>query len=181
MTWIALRTARRVFLSLLVCCAALPELARADKEEVYESPAAFVANAFSGRTPAAKTVAFESDIAGKASKIMGHPYHSSRVRYWQAGSRTAWVLDEIGKTKPITAGIVVDGGRIVSMKVLVYRESIGWEVKRPAFTGQFQGATLNGSRLTRTVNGIHGATLSCDALRKLGALALLLHGAVNQS
>lgn len=149
----------------------------AGEEEVYESPASFVAQAFGGRTPATETVTLSGELAAKAGSILGHAYRSSRVRCWREGGRTAWVLDEIGKTKPITVGVVVDGGRIASLKVLIYRESIGWEVKRPAFTGQFQGASLKGARLSRPVNGIHGATLSCDALRKLGALALLLHQA----
>lgn len=169
--------ARLLFLNLALLALSGPAGAATGKEEVYEAPASFVSNAFGGKTPPAQTVALAGELAARTAKIMGHPYRSSRIRYWKAGSRTAWVLEEIGKTKPITVGIVVDQGRIASMKVLIYRESIGWEVRRPAFTGQFQGAALNGARLTRTVNGIHGATLSSDALRKLGALALLLHGA----
>ena len=50
------------------------------------------------------------------------------MRYWQSGSRTAWVLDEIGKEQPITTGIIVENGKILSVDVLAYRESRGAEV-----------------------------------------------------
>ena len=65
---------------------------------------------------------------------------------------------------------------ILEVKVLIFRESRGWEVKYPFFTDQFKGATLvSDNNLDRKIDGITGATLSVNALTKLGRIALLLH------
>ena len=67
-------------------------------------------------------------------------------------------------------------GKILDVKVLIFRESRGWEVKYPFFTDQFKDATLvTGNNLDRKIDGISGATLSVNALTKLGRLALFLH------
>ncbi len=85
------------------------------------------------------------------------------------------ILDEIGKTQPITTGFVVSGGRIEKVKVLIYRESHGFEVRRSSFTKQFKGASLDRSgKLNRRINNIAGATLSVRALTKLAGVALYL-------
>lgn len=108
--------------------------------------------------------------------ILGHDYPAARLRYWRSGQRTAWVLEEIGKELPITAGIVIDDGRIERMRVLAYRESRGWEVQSPGFLRQFAGAGLSGEQqLDHGIDGISGATLSVRALTKLARLALWLH------
>ena len=61
------------------------------------------------------------------------------------------------------------------MKVLVFRESRGWEVRYPFFTEQFADASLKAeTKLDRKIDGISGATLSVDALIKLARLALFL-------
>ena len=41
----------------------------------------------------------------------------------------AWILEEIGKSKPITMGFVVNAGAIEITRVLVFRESRGWEIQ----------------------------------------------------
>ncbi len=150
-------------------------------EDVYEAPSAFISRAFPGRSPQIGTVTISGELAGKVRQVFSRNYRTSRVRYWRSGDRTAWILEEIGKTKPITTGIIVDGGKIDTMKVLVYRESHGWEVRRPAFTRQFGGARLKDGRrpnLSRRIGNISGATLSVNALTKLGKLALLLDAEV---
>jgi hypothetical protein len=92
------------------------------------------------------------------------------------------VLEEIGKTEPITTGIVVDQGAIARISVLIYRESRGWEVKYPFFTDQFKGATLTAMHeLDRKIDGISGATLSVRALTRLARLALLLDAKVRSA
>ncbi len=112
----------------------------------------------------------------RVNEIMGHAYRRLRVRYWRRDDRTAWILEEIGKVKPITTGVVVRAGALERVKVLIYRETHGWEVRHPFFTDQFKGLTLgNGKRLNERIDGISGATLSVSALTRLGALALYLH------
>ncbi len=99
-----------------------------------------------------------------------------RLRYWGRDGRTAWILDEIGKEEPITTGIVVNGRAIEEVKVLIFRESRGWEVRHPFFTDQFKGARLgHDDQLDRHIDGISGATLSVRALKRLARVALFLH------
>lgn len=144
----------------------------------YKEPATFLNETFRGNTPPSGTLTIQGDTAQAVQTILGHSYRTARVRFWRSGDRTAWILEEIGKVKPITTGIVVENGEIVSVDVLIYRESHGWEVHRGIFTRQFRGATLEGGRrllLSRRINGISGATLSVNALTKLVRLALLFH------
>ena len=92
-----------------------------------------------------------------------------------AVAKVVWILEETGKEQPITTGLVVEGQALADVRVLVYRESHGWEVKYPAFTDQFRGLKLtNDHLLTARIDGISGATLSVRALTKLARVALLL-------
>ncbi len=142
---------------------------------VYQTPAAFVAEAFAGQPPK-PAVIWLTDETGKAvAGILQHRPNRLRVRYWARGAHSAWILEEIGKEKPITVGIVIDDGRIRYMKVLAFRESRGDEVRHAFFTRQFENATLrDDTRLDRPIDGISGATLSVRALTKLARVALYL-------
>jgi len=85
-----------------------------------------------------------------------------------------WILEETGKEELITAGFVVVGGRIDHVRVLVYRESRGQEVRQSSFVKQFKDAKLaRGNRLDRDIDGIVGATLSVGAMERMARLALL--------
>ena len=133
----------------------------------------FIAAAFAGKQPETKTLWLNTAMNKDVKKILRHDYAGLRVRYWQKGTKTVWVLDEIGKYKPITLGIAINAGAIESLKVLEYRESHGWEVKHDFFTRQFIGARLpKHNKLDRKIDGISGATLSVRALKKLTRLAL---------
>ncbi len=50
-------------------------------------------------------------------------------RYWQKDNKTVWVLDEIGKERNITTGIVIDNNVVKSVEVIAYRESRGGQVQ----------------------------------------------------
>lgn len=162
-------------LALLALLAiSVPVLARG----VYQEPEAFIGDAFAGKPPAARVLWLTAAMQPEVMRILGHPYVQQRVRYWQEGTRSAWVLEEIGKEEPITTGIIVNQGRIETVKVLIYRESRGDEIRYPAFTGQFKGATLTAQQeLDRSIDGISGATLSSHALTRLARLALYLDAA----
>jgi len=148
---------------------------------VYQTPDAFIAQAFDGTPPAAATLWLRGELKQRIADIMAHRYTKLRLRYWLSGERSAWVLEEIGKEKPITIGLVVNDGVLEQIKVLIYRESRGWEVRYPFFLEQFSDARLRpGDRLDRSIDGISGATLSVRALTKLARLALMLHGHVTQ-
>lgn len=143
----------------------------------YQAPDDFVREVFAGKMPAAKSLWITDAMQPEVKRILGHPYAQRRVRYWQEVGRSAWVLDEIGKEEPITTGIVVNTGKIEQVRVLVYRESRGDEVRYPRFTGQFTGATLkHNQELDRGIDVISGATLSVNALTRLARLALYLEG-----
>ncbi len=129
----------------------------------------------------AETLWIVGELQPAVRTILDHDYPSARVRYWRDGSRTIWVLDEIGKEMPITVGVAISNGAVERVKVLVYRESRGWEVKSPAFTAQYSGARLGvEQKLDRHIDGISGATLSVRALSRLTRLALLFDRQVNK-
>ncbi len=142
---------------------------------IYQEPADFIAEAFNSVTPEPKMLWITADLKPAINAIMGHDLSAMRVRYWSTEGRSAWILEEIGKDKPITVGLVVAGGRLERVKVLAFRESRGWEVRNDFFTRQFIGAGLTESRdLDRHIDGITGATLSVRALTKLARLAIFL-------
>ncbi len=94
-------------------------------------------------------------------------------KYWQHGNKTAWILEEIGKVEFITAGFVVEDGKITDVRVLTYRESRGGEVRYQSFVQQFKGAILKEDTfLDRPIDGISGATLSVWSMKRMARLAL---------
>lgn len=142
---------------------------------VYQEPAVFVNEAFSGSPPTAKIIWIKDGLRQQVDAILDHPYEGQRIRYWQADQRSVWVLEEIGKTKPITVGIILKNHHIEQIKVLEFRESRGWEVRHDFFTHQFINARLDEhNNLDKNIDGISGATLSVRALTKLARIALLL-------
>ncbi len=140
--------------------------------EVYQEPDAFVAEVF-GTRPAPKVLWLTKDIQAQAAAILGHPPAQLRQRYWSDTHKSVWILEEIGKEEPITAGFVVADGRIDHVRVLVYRESRGQGVRYPSFLKQFKASKLaQGARLDREIDGIAGATLSVGAMERMARLAL---------
>ncbi|MEE2694052.1 MAG: FMN-binding protein [Pseudomonadota bacterium] len=149
-------------------------------EEVYLEPSEFLKEVFGSPLPEPEVLWITKDRKAITSRIMAHAKGARRIRYWADESRSAWILEEIGKVKPITTGYVVNRGKIERVAVLIYRESRGWEVRHKFFTDQFIGATVDGDyRLDRGIDGISGATLSVDALTRLGRLALYLAEEIN--
>jgi hypothetical protein len=140
--------------------------------EVYQEPDAFIAEVF-GSKPSPKVLWLTRDIQAQAGAILGHSPAQLRQRYWSDARRSVWILEEIGKEELITAGFVVADGRIDHVRVLVYRESRGQEVRQSAFLKQFKEAKLaQGDRLDRQIDGIAGATLSVGAMERMARLAL---------
>jgi len=147
---------------------------------VYQEPDAFIAEVFADKPPKAEVIWPTNELKAQIKGILGHDYKGLRIRYWKQERRTAWVLEETGKDKPITAGFVINNGRIERVRVLIFRESRGWEVRYAFFTDQFDEAALNEDmELDRTIDNISGATLSVNAVTKLARVALLLDKAVN--
>ena len=160
---------------LITTMPVLPAWSADIKEAVYLSNDDFLSQAFTSSIPEVKTVWLKGALKADISKTLGHDYPALRIRYWLKDHRSVWVLEEIGRDKPITAGFIVEDQRLVSVNVLVFRESRGDEIRFPSFTRQFDGAMLNKKQqLNRHIDGISGATLSVNAVRKLAAVALQL-------
>ena len=100
-------------------------------------------------------------------------------RFWQQGETTLWILDEIGKERDITTGIVIRSDKIVKVQVLVYRESRGGQVQNQRFTQQYNNKSSS-NNFTKEIDSISGATLSVNALNKQVKLALWLNHQSNQ-
>lgn len=164
-----MKVAWLIVLSFFICTDVLAE-------DVYQQPKDFIKETFNGATPSKKSLNPNKKQQKIINKIMSRTYYSPKVEYWEKDGRTAWILEEIGKVKPITTGFVINGDKIERMKVLIYRESHGWQVKHDFFTDQFKDLGLKSSyKLTGYIDNISGATMSVDALRNLGELALYLH------
>lgn len=141
-------------------------------EQVYQDPDVFVSESL-GPRPQLKVLWLTKEMQAETARILGHPPTQLRQRYWSDGGKRVWILEEIGKEEPITAGFVVANGHIDHVRVLVYRESRGSEVRYPSFLKQFENAVLTpDDRLSRAIDGISGATLSVSALERLARLAL---------
>lgn len=141
----------------------------------YQTRAEFLLESLGAEQPPSAVIWFDDDLRAAASKILGHPPAMLRMRYWQAGARTAWIIDEIGKELPITFGVVVENDAIQMMRVLQFRESRGWEIRYPFFTQQFSQLRLNKrGALSHGIDSISGATLSVKAATRSARLALML-------
>ena len=145
----------------------------------YQEPEDFIAEVFGGTPPEPERVIVKGDISKNIKSILGHRYKKIRIPYWRENDRTVWILEKIGKELPITAGFVVKDNKIEQFKVLVFRESRGWEIRNDFFTKQFQGVYLTTpTKLSKKIDNITGATLSVNAMKKLSKMALYLHNHV---
>ena len=139
----------------------------------YQSKETFVDEIFTGNPPKPKSFWINKQVKPTVSEILQHRPGFLRTRYWKDDQKSVWILNEVGKTKPITVGIVIENKKITLLKVLAFRESRGWEVKHTFFTDQFKEVALNEDlSLDNSIDGISGATLSVRALVKLAKLAL---------
>jgi len=147
---------------------------------VYQTPEDFLIQTFD-TTPEPERVILKGDLAKEIKEILGHRYKKIRVPYWQEGCRSAWILEEIGKEDFITTGFVVNSQGLEKVKVLIFRETRGWEVKHDFFSDQFKQAKLTEkNKLNKNIENISGATMSVDALTSISRMALLLHDHVTE-
>ncbi len=147
--------------------------------EQYQSPEQFLKQTFSGTPPKPKILWVKKAIRKQVADILKHKPGFLRTRYWQNKDQSVWIINEIGKIKPITVGVVIKNNKIDSLKVLAFRESRGWEVKHDFFTNQFKQNSLTGKlRLSQPIDGISGATLSVRALTKIAQLALFFNNQI---
>ncbi|MFT7267086.1 MAG: Na+-translocating ferredoxin:NAD+ oxidoreductase RnfG subunit [Porticoccus sp.] len=148
--------------------------------KTYQTTPDFLSEHFNSSTLEAKSLWLTPEVKNQSSEILGRIVRGMRVRYYQEGEKTAWIFEEIGKEKPITIGILVNGTlenfHIQHVKVLAFRETRGWEVRYPSFTNQYKNVKMTSDyKLDQYIDGITGATLSVRALNKSARLALFYH------
>lgn len=167
-----LRTAGGLFAGLL-----LPSFGKADDLwTTYQTPAAFLTEAFGTAPPAPKVLMLDAAAQAKLSAAFGRAYPQAQLRYWKANGRSAWVLDDFGKAgyQLTTSGFVVKDGAIDFARVLIYRESRGEQIAEASFLKKISGAKIAGGKLDKTVDNISGATLSVKMMERMAAAALVL-------
>ncbi len=143
--------------------------ARENKQKIWLN------QTFKQSIPRPKRLKLFPENQQQVKKILGHPYYLKRIKYWEKNQKRAWVLNEVGKTKFITAGFVIEQGTITQSQVLKFRESRGSEIQAPFFTQQLTQSHLTPSyQLDKSIDGITGATLSVRAMTKMARLALFL-------
>ena len=160
---------------LMVVVLVLGMLTTASASDDHIAPEEFLQRVFAGVEPDSGTVWLTGETAEIATSILGHKPDYLRLRYWHDAGQEAWIVDEIGKTEPITIGIVIADNAIKDIQVLAFRESRGWEIKHDFFTRQFKGVGLDRRmRLDSAIDGISGATLSVRAMNNVSRLVLYL-------
>ena len=172
--WI-LKTIGTALISMLVATSVFAQ-------GIYQSPEKFLVEVFEGSPPKPQVIWITGSLRETVTKILQHKPDSLRTRYWKQKEKTVWILEEIGKEKPITVGIVIVTGRIQLLRVLVFRESRGWEVRHSFFTDQFKNAAAKpDTHLDQAIDGISGATLSVQALKKLARIALIFDQSIKDT
>ncbi len=170
-----MRYSTSLFVVLLATLSAVPCLAPLHARGTYQTPERFLKQTFPDGAPKPAVVWMRGDVKKRVEAILGHRYPALRIRYWRRNGRSAWILDEIGKSEAITVGIFVAQGQIEKLRILIFRESRGDEVRHPGFTRQFERAALDAhGGLNTSIESITGATLSVRAVKKLAILALYL-------
>lgn len=144
----------------------------AQAEDIYLSVPDYLAEQY--QSVPAPAMLWLDEAQRKAAEALSEEDPGFRQRYWLADNKSSWVINVIGKDHPITLGISVKDGRIAALRVLIYRESRGWEVRHPFFTRQFDQAAMDKGKLDRNIDNITGATLSVNALQRAAKLALWL-------
>ncbi|MBT8098206.1 MAG: FMN-binding protein [Gammaproteobacteria bacterium] len=167
--------------TLLFVFASLYPLAASAQIGVYQTQAEFLEEAFDSAVPKSQHIWVDDKLRPSVTDILGHPPGTLRIRYWQSNQKTAWILQEIGKEKPITFGVVIEDEAISYLRVLQFRESRGWEIRYPFFTQQFSSMRLSEDGSTnQRIDSITGATLSVNAATRIAKLALFLDGYLRQ-
>ena len=141
----------------------------------------FLAKVYENKEQEKKRLIVKGDTKKILKQVMGENYRKAIFSYWIKENKTIWILNSIGKYKPITAGFVVEDCQIESAHVLIYREQIGYEIKYPSFLSQFNGKKLRKDvKLNENLHNISGATLSVNSMDRMGRVALLLNSLTNE-
>jgi hypothetical protein len=164
--------------NLLSFCFLIFSSVVAHADTIYQAPDDFVREAFaqnSAQMIKPNVLWLDKATQEDINKILGHTYPQARLRYWRKDNKSVWILEEIGKEYPITAGFIISDDHIIRAQVLIYRETRGMEIHLPGFLTQFKDTNLDGDKLSNKIDGIAGATMSVNAMVKMAKVALILN------
>ena len=142
----------------------------------------FLNKVFNNQIPKKERIIVKGEYKEKIKSIMGNKYKKRMFSYWRNNTEQVWILNSIGKYKPITAAFITDNCKVKSSHVLVYREQHGYEIKYPAFLLQFKETEMDKTlKLNTKIDNISGATLSVNSMKRMARTALLLSKISNEN
>ncbi len=116
------------------------------------------------------------------AQASGTRLRDAHVRAWAARDAQGAILgrmlvDEVtGKHDLITYAVAIgDGGQVIGIEILEYRENYGGQIREANWRAQFRGkGSRDAVRIDQDIANISGATLSCthvtDGVRRLLAI-----------
>ena len=107
-----------------------------------EAETSFLSETFNGDVPKKQRLIVKGEAKDQIKSIMGNKYKKRLFSYWQDDTQQVWILNSIGKYKPITAAFSIQNCSVKSAHVLIYREQHGYEIKYPFFLTQFNDAKI---------------------------------------
>jgi len=158
----------------LLCILSLFFFSNPSVADDQEATLDFLNKHFANNIPSPQRLWLNKDKQNEITTQINPSQLKLSYRYWHDGNKSVWILDEIGKERDITTGIVIENNNIQNVEVLVYRESRGGQVQNSRFTQQYNQKNQQ-SNFSKEIDSISGATLSVYALNKQVSLALLLN------
>ena len=138
------------------------------------STEAFVESSL-GRLPAEKRILLQGDVQEAVRSAYDGRYPAFSIPYREQDGKRVWVLKAQGKHGYVKAGFVIQDGRLLNPWVLSSKEQGGRGIETSPFLKQFEGVGLKGpSQMDRRIDGLSGATLSVNAMKKMARTALVL-------
>jgi hypothetical protein len=175
---------RRTFLGSAVGLFAALVVPRVVRSEDYLSVEQAQALLFPGQSLRRLAVRLTPEQKKAIEKASGERVRKPELEVWRSADGGWFLVDEvIGKHEFITWAIALDAaGAVLGLEVLSYRETYGYEIRRPEWRAQFHGKTAAAPvKIDEDIQNISGATLSCvhitDGVRRiLQTHALVLRG-----
>ena len=147
-----------------------------------EAETSFLSETFNGNIPKKQRLIVKGEAKDQIKTIMGNNYKKRLFSYWQNDTEQVWILNSIGKYKPITAAFSIQNCSVKSAHVLVYREQHGYEIKYPFFLTQFNNVKIDSTlKLNTKIDNISAATLSVNSMKRMAKMALLLSKLTNEN
>lgn len=133
-----------------------------------------------GELPAEEKILLRGEVLDAIRTVYGSRYPASSVSYWEKAGRRVWILKSRGKHGYVEAGFVTEAERLVRVRVLDSKEVRGKVIETERFLKQFVGSGLDEThQLDQRVDGVSGATVSVNALKKMALVALVLDSFVS--